>query len=129
MDVREPNLYLLQGYGLQVGLALSSVSGEPQLTYHDAAQVRQFTGEEITFQDTVLGRLASVVLTSVPDLGTTTFVLVVPPVRLSGAGGGTPIRTIGITAVQRTTIAGPPPGQSTTVQVTELTGTAEAVES
>ena len=84
MDVREPNLYLLQGYGLQVSLALSSFSGKPQLTYHDAAQVRQFTGEEITFEDTVLGRFASVVLTSVPDLGTTIFSLVLPAVRLSG---------------------------------------------
>jgi hypothetical protein len=128
MDVREPNLYLLQGYGLQVSLALSSFSGKPQLTYHDAAQVRQFTGEEITFEDTVLGRFASVVLTSVPDLGTTIFSLVLPAVRLSGAGGSQPITTIGITAVQRTTIAGPPPGQSTTLQVIELTGTAEAVE-
>lgn len=128
MDTREPNLYVLQGYGLQVSLAMSSIQGQPQLTYHDAAQVRQFTGEEITFENTVFGVLASVVLTSVPDLGTTTFSLVVPGVRLSSAGGSQPIRTIGITAVQRTTIAGPPPGQSTTLQVTPLRGTAEQVE-
>ena len=128
MDVREPNLYVLQGYGLQVSLALSSFSGKPQLTYHDAAPARQFTGDEITFEDTVFGRLASVVLTTVPDLGTTTFSLVLPAVRLSAAGGSQPIRTIGITAVQRTTIAGPPPGQSTTLQVIELSGTAEEVQ-
>lgn len=128
MDVREPNLYLLQAYGLQVSLALSSITGKPQLTYHDTAQVRQFTGDEITIDDTVIGRLVSVVLASVPDLGTTTFALVLPPVRLSAGGGSQPITTIGITAVQRTTIAGPPPGQSTTLQVTELTGTAEEVQ-
>lgn len=128
MDTREPNLYVLQGYGLQVSLAMSSINGQPQLTYHDAAQVRQFTGADITFENTVFGALASVVLTSVPDLGTTTFSLVLPGVRLSPAGGGQPVSTIGITAVQRTTIAGPPPGQSTTLQVTQLSGTAEEVE-
>ena len=128
MDVWEPNLYVLQGYGLQVSLALSSFGGQPRLTYHDAAQARQFTGEEIAFEDIVFGRLASVVLTSVPDLGTTTFSLVVPAVRLSSAGGTQPITTIGITAVQRTTVGGPPPGQSTTLQVTHLTGTAAEVQ-
>jgi hypothetical protein len=128
MDLQEPNLYLLQGCGLQVSLALSSFSGQPQLTYHDAAQARQFTGEQITFDNTVFGRLASVVLTSVPDLGTTTFSLVLPAVRLSNAGGTQPISTVGITAVHRTTIAGPLPGQSSTLQVADLTGTAEMVQ-
>jgi hypothetical protein len=127
MDVRDPNLFVLQGYGLQVTLALSSFAGPPQLTYLDTAQARQFSGDEITFEETVFGRLASVVLTSVPDLGTTTFSLVLPAVALS-AGGSQPITTIGITAVQRTTIAGPPLGQATTLQVTQLTGTADKVD-
>jgi hypothetical protein len=126
MDVREPNLYVVHGYGLQVTLATTSLTGRPQLTYHDAAQARQFTGEEIRFEDTVFGRLASVVLTSTPDLGTTTFSLVLPAVNLP-ASGAQPISTIGITAVHRTTIAGPPPGQSTTLQVVRLRGTADQV--
>jgi hypothetical protein len=42
--------------------------------------------------------------------------------------GSQPITTIGITAVQRTTIAGPPLGQSTTLQITQLTGTADQVD-
>jgi hypothetical protein len=126
MDVREPNLYVLHDYVLQVTLATTSLTGQPQLTYHDAAQARQFTGEEITFEDAVFGRIASVVLTNIPDLGTTTFSLVLPAVNLPGSGAQ-PISTIGITAVQRTTIAGPPPGQSTTLQVTQLSGTADQV--
>ena len=112
MDTREPNLYVLHNYGLQVTLSTSSFAGPPQFTYHDAREARQFTGEEITFEDTVFGRIASVTLTSIPDLGTTTFSLVLPAVNLP-AGGARPISTIGITAVHRTTIAGPPPGQST----------------
>jgi hypothetical protein len=126
MNVREPNLFVLHNYGLQVTLATTSLTGQPQLTYNDAAQARQFTGEEITFADTVFGRLASVVLTSVPDLGTTTFSLVVPTVNLP-TSGAQPISTIGITAVHRTTIAGPPPGQSTTLHVAPLRGTADQV--
>lgn len=126
MDAREPNLYVLHDYVLQVTLATTSFTGQPQLTYNDATQALQFTGEDITFEDTVFGRIASVVLTSVPDLGTTTFSLVLPAVNLP-SGGAQPISTVGITAVHRTTIAGPPPGQSTTLQVTQLTGTADQV--
>jgi hypothetical protein len=48
-------------------------------------------------------------------------------VNLSGRGAQ-PITTIGITAVHRTTIAGPPPGQSTTYRVTRLRGTADSVD-
>jgi hypothetical protein len=51
---------------------------------------------------------------------------VLPAVNLH-AGGAQPISTIGITAVHRTTIAGPPPGQSTTLQVIRLRGTADQV--
>jgi hypothetical protein len=126
MDAREPNLYVLHDYVLQVTLATTSFTGQPQLTYNDATQALQFTGEDITFEDTVFGRIASVVLASVPDLGTTTFSLVLPAVNLP-SGGAQPVSTVGITAVHRTTIAGPPPGQSTTFQVTQLTGTADQV--
>jgi hypothetical protein len=126
MDTREPNLYVLHNYSLQVTLSTTSLVGQPQLTYHDARQARQFTGEEITFEDTVFGRIASVVLTSIPDLGTTTFSLVLPAVNLP-TGGAQPISTIGITAVHRTTIIGPPTGQTTTLEVTPLTGTADEV--
>jgi hypothetical protein len=127
MATQEPNLYVLHGYGLQVTLSTTSLAGQPQLTYHDANQARQFSGEEITFEDTTIGQLVSVVLTSTPDLGNTVFSLLLPAVNLSGRGSQ-PISTIGITTVQRTTIAGPPPGQSTTHDVTRLRGTADHVE-
>src|SRR5829696_2137664 len=127
MDLSEPNLYVLHGYALQVTLATTSFTGQPQLTYHDATQARQFTGEEITFENAAFGRIATVTLANIPDLGSTTFSLVLPEVNLR-AGRAQPISTIGITAVHRTTIAGPPPGQATTLQVTHLTGTADDVD-
>jgi hypothetical protein len=127
MAAEEPNLYVLHGYGLQVTLSTTSLNGQPQLTYNDATQAQQFAGDEITFENTTFGRLASVVLTSTPDLGSTTFSLVLPAVNLSGRGSQ-PISTVGITAVHRTTIAGPLPGQSTTFELARLRGTADHVE-
>jgi hypothetical protein len=127
MVAEEPNLYVLHGYGLQVTLSTTSLNGQPQLTYNDATQAQQFAGDEITFENTTFGRLASVVLTSTPDLGSTTFSLVLPAVNLSGRGSQ-PISTVGITAVHRTTIAGPLPGQSTTFELARLRGTADHVE-
>ncbi len=127
MAAEKPNLYVLHGYGLQVTLSTTSLNGQPLLTYNDATQAKQFAGDEITFENTTFGELASVVLTSTPDLGSTTFSLVSPAAILSGRGSQ-PISTVGITAVHRTTIAGPLPGQSTTYEVVRLRGTADHVE-
>ena len=127
MVVQEPNLYVLHGQDLQVTLSTTSLTGQPRMTYHDAAQARQFSGDEITIEVTALGQLATVVLTSIPDLGSTTFSLLLPAVNVSGRGAQ-PISTLGITAVHRTTIAGPPPGQSTTYRAIRLRGTADNVD-
>ena len=127
MATEEPNLYVLHGHGLQITLSTTSLTGQPRLTYQDTGKAKQFAGDEITFEDTTMGRLASVVLVSTPDLGSTEFSLVLPAVNLS-AGGSQPINTIAITTVRRTTIAGPPRGQSTTFQVARLQGTADQVE-
>jgi hypothetical protein len=124
---QEPNLYVVHGQDVQVTFSTTSFNGKPQLTYHDATQARQFTGDEITIEDTAIGQLVTVVLSLTVDLGSTTFSLVVPAVRLSGTGPQ-PISTLGITAVHRTTIAGPPTGQATTYRVVRLRGTAERVD-
>jgi hypothetical protein len=128
MATEEPNLFTLHGRGLHVTLATTSLTGRPQLTYQDTQQARQFEGDEITFADTAFGRLASVVLVSVPDLGTTTFTLVVPEVNLVGAASHA-VSTIGVTAVHSTTIIGPPPGQSTSLHTVRLRGNADQVQS
>jgi hypothetical protein len=121
------NLFTLQGHGLTVTLSLSSITGQPRFDYHDCQQILQFVGEQILFEDTALGRLATVELSAVADLGRTTFTLVIPAVKLVGRTD-VPISTIGITTMSRTTIAGPPPGQSTTYAVTALTGSASLVD-
>lgn len=128
MAVEEPNLFTLHGRrGLQVTLATSSFTGKPQLTYHDGTESLRFEGEDITFEDTVLGRLASVVLASTVDLGSTTFTLVMPQVNLVGAGSHA-VETVGLVAVHRTTIGGLGHGQLTSVRTVRLRGNADQVQ-
>ena len=129
MAIEEPNLFTLHGRrGLQVTLALSGIGGKPQLTYHDWTEALQFEGDDITFEDTVLGRLASVVLASTVDLGSTTFTLVVPSVNLIG-GGSHAVETVGLIAVHRTTIGGLGHGQLSSVRTVRLRGNADQVQS
>ena len=128
MAIEEPNLFTLHGRrGLQVTLATSSFTGRPQLTYQDGTEALQFEGDDITFEDTVLGRLASVVLASTVDLGSTTFTLVVPHVNLIGAGSHA-VETVGLIAVHRTTIGGLGHGQLTSVTTVRLRGNADQVQ-
>ena len=128
MVIEEPNLFTLHGRrDLQVTLATSSFTGKPQLSYHDGTEALQFEGDDITFEDTVVGRLASVVLASTVDLGSTTFTLVVPRVNLAGAGSHA-VETVGLIAIHRTTIAGLGHGQLTSVRAVKLRGNADQVQ-
>jgi hypothetical protein len=128
MAIEEPNLFTLHGRrGLQVTLATSSFGGKPQLSYHDRTEALQFEGDEITFEDTVPGRIASVVLASTVDLGSTTFTLVIPQVNLLGSGSHA-VHTVGLIAVHRTTIGGLGHGQLTSVETVRLRGNADQVQ-
>jgi len=123
-----PNLFTVCGGGLTVDLSLSAIDGRPRLTYQDPARTLEFSGEELALEETGLGTVVTVVLETVPDLGTTSFSLLVPPVNLANATYAGVV-TFGVTAVSRTTLAGPVSGQSTTYQVTHLQGTARTVQS
>ena len=128
MAIEEPNLFTLHSRrGLQVTLATSSFAGRPQLSFFDGTEALQFEGDDITFEDTVLGRLASVVLSSTADLGSTTFTLVVPRVNLAGAGSHA-VATVGLIGIHRTTIAGLGHGQLTSVRTIRLRGNADQVQ-
>jgi hypothetical protein len=128
MAIIAPNLFTLHGrHGLQVTLSLSSLTGEPRFSYHDGVQAVQRAGDEVAFEDTGLGRLATIELSSIPDLGRTTFTLIVPAVNLLGAVSHA-VETLGLWTVRRTTIAGPPHGQSTTTRSARLRGNADQVQ-
>ena len=101
--------------------------GPPRFSYHDASQSRAFSGKEIQIVETELGQIVSVVLRLTPDSGSTTFSLLVPRVNLPG-GHPTPIRTDGVTAIHRFSIA--PAllqGQLDLYSVTPLDGTASNI--
>jgi hypothetical protein len=120
-------LFSLSGGGLTVSLALNGFDGKPHFSYQDSHQSLNFTGDEITIEQTALGTLATVTLVRTVDLGDTTFTLLVPGVNLLGATSHV-IHTAGITTMHRTTIAGLGHGQLTTYHVTRLNGSAALVQ-
>jgi hypothetical protein len=125
--VETPNLFTLHGDGLAVTLSLSGIDGRPHLTYQDAQRSLSFTGDEITFEDTVTGHQASVVVVRTVDGGSTAFTVLVPRINLIGTSEHV-VHTVGITTIQRTTIAGLGRGQLTTYTVTQLGGSASKVQ-
>ncbi len=75
----------------------------PTFRYQDSTQTLTFSGDQITFLDTVIGRVLSVTLIRTVDQGDTLFSLLIPQVTEPAAGALTPVSTVGIT----TRIAGP----------------------
>ncbi|HZM68670.1 MAG TPA: hypothetical protein VFC16_20475 [Nakamurella sp.] len=124
--IEAPNLFTLTGHHLSIALALTGIDGKPRFTYHDTQRAVTFTGDQITLEDTALGRQATVTLVRTVDAGNTTFTVLIPFVNL--IAGSHAVTTLGITAMHRTSIAGVGRGQLTTYQPTVLHGTADQVE-
>src|SRR5690349_2454024 len=125
--IEQPNFFNLSGRGVTITLLLGGITGQPVLTYHDAHHATNFTGDEVTLEDTALGQLVSVTTVKSIDAGYTVFSLVIPRINLSG--GHHHVETIGITSTHRTTLIGPGHGQLSSYHVTRLHGTASQVES
>jgi hypothetical protein len=125
--IEQPNFFTLSGAGVTITLQLSGVTGQPVLTYQDSHQATNFTGEELTLEDTALGQLVSVPIVKSVDAGFTAFSVVIPNINL--IGGHHHVDTIGITSTHRTTLAGPAQGQLSTYHVVHLHGTASQVQS
>ncbi|HEU5393124.1 MAG TPA: hypothetical protein VFV73_45320 [Streptosporangiaceae bacterium] len=127
LPIETPNLFSLSGGGLTVSLALSGFDGKPHFSYQDSHQSLNFSGDDITIEETALATLVTVTLVRTPDFGDTTFTLLVPGINLLGATSHV-IHTVGITTMHRTTIAGLGHGQLTTYHVTRLSGSAAQVQ-
>jgi hypothetical protein len=125
--IEEPNLFTLTGRDLTVSLTLSGIDGKPHFSYHDSHQAKEFSGDDITIEETALGTLASVVIVTTVDAGYTSFTLLLPRVNLIGATSHA-IHTLGITATHRTTIAGLGHGQLTNYHSSHLHGSASQVQ-
>lgn len=103
-----PNLFTFSGRrdDTQVTYSTTSITGQPQFTYHDDTRDVSATGDEITAERTVLGTLVTVTLETVPDLHTVTATLVLPD--LGGLSGPvTHFGTFLVLTENRTSIGGP----------------------
>jgi hypothetical protein len=121
----QPNLYELHGGGIHVTYSTTSISGQPLFSYHDAVQVKNFSGNEIKAVQTDIGTLVTVVIHLTIDSGSTTFSLLLPNVILP-ASNVAHITAEGITTLHRFSIP-PPVGQTEFYTVRTMHGTARFV--
>ena len=121
-----PNLYKLSGEGIAVTYSTTSIDGKPRFTFKKRRKTLNFSGDQITSVETGIGTLVSVVIATVPDRNRTTFSVLLPAIRLPDSKKQA-FRTIGITTVTKTTIAGPPPGAQQTYKTVALRGSAQQV--
>lgn len=104
-----------------------TLTAQRQLVYQDAHRHLSFTGDALETEQTALGTLVTVQLSATPDLGATTFTVLVPAVSVL-PGEAVPVRTVGITTVHRTSLAPQlQHGQADSYTVTKLDGTAQFV--
>ena len=121
----QPNLFELSGNGIHVTYSTTSLTGRPLFNYHDAFQVKNFSGDEIQTAETILGKLVTVFLIRTVDSGSTTFTLLVPSVNLPSSNSAN-IITEGITTLHKFRIP-PLQGQTELYNVHRLHGTASFV--
>jgi hypothetical protein len=124
-----PNLFSLHGRHVSVTYSTTSIDGQPRLSYHDPQRALSFVGEEIEIVDrTPLGTLVTVTLVHVPDLGITTFTMLIPQIN-ADPGLVTHVETEGITTITRQSFAPQlDKGQIQTYTPVCLTGTAQLVD-
>jgi hypothetical protein len=124
-----PNLFNLHGRHVNVTYSTTSIDGKPRLSYHDSQRALSFVGDDIEVIDrTPVGTLVTVRLVVVPDLGTTTFTVLIPQINAE-PGVATHVHTEGITTITRQSFAPQlDKGQIQTYTTVRLTGTAQLVD-
>jgi hypothetical protein len=121
-----PNSFQLAGDTTQVSYSTSGIDGKPHFSFKKGSKTLDFSGSQISSQTLKIGTLVSVTLAVVPDVSTTTFSILLPAITLP-ASNRQAFRTVGITTVTKTTIAGPPVGVQQTYTTVALRGTARLV--
>ncbi|QLE59542.1 hypothetical protein FD725_26225 [Nostoc sp. TCL26-01] len=124
-----PTLYELQGENIKVVYSTTSFDGTPRFNYQDKQQTLQFVGEDqIRTVGLEIGTLVTVTIAKTVDRGSTSFSLLLPPVNL-GQSNQAKIVTNGITTFNRfNVITHLNQGQTKFYRITNLTGTAQAVQ-
>ena len=123
--VRNPGVVIVHGGDLHIVFAPSVADGQPHLQYRDASRTLSFSGNQIRTLDTEVGTMVSVTIQIVPDVGNTSFTLIVPQVNLLSLEAQ--IHTFGVTTHHSTPfILIPIQGQTETYKVTQLQGVVQA---
>src|SRR6187402_2390091 len=118
-----PNLFQLSGEGITATYSTTSIDGQPRFTYKKGRQTLNFAGSDIETANIGIGTLVSAVVARIPDKSSTTFSILLPSIQLTDTRKQA-FRTIGITTVTATTIAGPPAGVQQTYKTVALRGSA-----
>ena len=121
-----PNLFQLSGEGITATYSTTSIDGQPRFTYKKGRQTLNFAGSDIETANIGMRTLVSVVVARIPDKSSTTFSILLPSIQLTDTRKQA-FRTIGITTVTATTIAGPPAGVQQTYKTVALRGSAKQV--
>lgn len=123
----EPNLYDLKGVGVTISYTTTSINGQPRLNFKKGRLELNFEGDEILALETSIGILVTVTIAKSVDRAFTTFSLLLPQISLATAAAKQAFRTLGITTVHITNIAGPVKGVRETYKTLPLRGSAKHV--
>lgn len=103
------SIYDCVGTGVTVNYSTSSFVGLPSMTVTKNSRVFAAGGQGITIEPTVLGSLVMIVKSTIPDLETQTFTLVVPDVNANVIDQVPKVKFLTelFSTTSRTTIGGP----------------------
>lgn len=80
----EPNLFELEGKDIQISYTPAGLIGQAQFNYQGADGPRTYSGRSITTQESVLGTLITVNLSSAVDTNFVNLTLLLPSINLAG---------------------------------------------
>ena len=127
--LNEANLFDITG-PIVVNYSRSSIAGVPLLSYADAQNTLNFSGDEITRVEVATGELVTVTLADVVDAFVRTFTILVPKVHLA-QGAEVEFDAVGIETVDRSLafVGAPgPEGVLQTYRLHDLHGVAQLVD-
>lgn len=128
-QLSDANLFDVTG-PIRVTFSRSSITGRPQLSYHDAELDLTFQGKELDVQTTGIGDLVTVTVQSIPDAFERRISLLVPVIRLA-AGEQAECETVLLETVDRSPAFAPSPGPAGVLQsyrVHQVPATAQHVD-
>lgn len=121
----QPNVFELGGYNTQISYSTTSFTGVPQLTYTNRGQTLSFSGAEIQTEQTQLGQIMTVSLSSNLAIGNfESLSLLIPTISLPLDSKQGSIQTIAVFNLRSPLVKHS--GQSH--YMTCLCGTAQQVE-